>query len=68
PPPAVDFTRHQVLVLGGADAGLSLASLSADDGARVASVAPAPAGVRFVRVPAGTQPLFTQLAAAGGVR
>ncbi len=67
PPPAVDFTRHHVLVLGGADAGLALAELRGDLEARVARVAPASPGVRFVRVPAVDLPLIT-LNAEGGAR
>jgi hypothetical protein len=54
-PPSVDFSRMQVLVAGGADAGLNVTAVQADAkrGLRVASVAPAAPGVRFFVVPAG---------------
>ena len=40
---------------GGADAGLAVTSLRADDarGLRVAELGPAPAGVRFYVIPTG---------------
>jgi hypothetical protein len=55
-PPSVDFSRMQVLVAGGADAGLGVTAVQADTrrGLRVASVAPAAPGVRFYLVPAGS--------------
>lgn len=53
PLPRVDFSRFQVLVLGGADAGLDLVRVEAGDGVRWAKVAPDPRpGVRFVLIPA----------------
>ena len=54
-PPSVDFSRVQVLVAGGADAGLAVTAVKADArrGLRVASVAPASPGVRFFVLPAG---------------
>ena len=57
PPPAIDFSAHQVLVLGGADAGLKLASLETTDGARVAKAEPALPGARFVVVPTADTPV-----------
>jgi hypothetical protein len=54
-PPSVDFSKVQVLVTGGADAGLDVTAVKADArrGLRVANVAPAAPGVRFFVVPAG---------------
>ncbi len=62
-PPKVDFTTHQVLVLGGADVGLKLAGFEATDAARVARVEPALPGVRFAFVPAAE----TAIVSEGGV-
>jgi hypothetical protein len=53
PLPPVDFSRWQVLALGGENAGLELVKLEAGDGFRVATVRPDErAGVRFVLIPA----------------
>lgn len=56
-PPAIDFDKENVLVLGGADAGLVLTGLTADAIAQVAQVAPAAPGVRFYRIPATDTPV-----------
>jgi hypothetical protein len=62
-PPRVDFTSHQVLVLGGADVGLKLAGFDSTDKARVARVEPALPGVRFVFVISAE----TKIVSEGGV-
>ena len=65
PLPNVDFTVSQVLVLGGADEGLSLVKLESGDGVRWASLQlTASPGVRFVLIPADN----TQVVAKGGGR
>lgn len=64
PPPAVDFNKFQVLVLGGADAGLELAQMEGGDGVRWATLRPASPGVRFVLVPTEK----TVVLAKGGVK
>ncbi|HKO46200.1 MAG TPA: vWA domain-containing protein [Polyangiaceae bacterium] len=54
PVPAVDFSKEQVLVLGGSDAGLDLLRVERQGARRVAQVKPAAsAGVRFFVVEAG---------------
>ena len=68
PPPKVDFTRHQVLVLGGSDAGLALSGLTGDGALRVAHLNPAAQGVRFVRLPAAELPLRFTMTDEGGAR
>jgi Mg-chelatase subunit ChlD len=64
PPPAVDFSRFQVLVLGGADAGLELTRLEAGDGVRWATLRSSAPGVRFLVVPTDK----TVIVAKGGAR
>jgi len=64
PPPSVDFAKWQVLVLGGADAGLELAQLEGGDGVRWATLRAGAPGVRFVLVPASS----TVILAKGGAR
>jgi hypothetical protein len=64
PPPSIDFARNQLLVLGGADAGLELTALESGDGVRWATVRTASPGVRFLLVPADPAPLI----AKGGSR
>jgi hypothetical protein len=64
PPPTVDFARFQVLVLGGADAGLELDRLEGGDGVRWATLRAGAPGVRFVLVPAEK----TVVLAKGGAR
>lgn len=56
PPPAVDFTRSHVLVVGGADAGLEVESVHATSSGNAATLKPAAAGVRFVVIPRGGTP------------
>jgi hypothetical protein len=52
PVPEIDFSKQQLLVLGGADAGLALVSVEAQGGRRFARVKPDPTpGVRFFAVP-----------------
>ncbi len=63
-PPGVDFTTHQVLVLGGADVGLKLAALERTDRARLARTEPALPGARFVLVPTAESPIVSE----GGAR
>ncbi len=54
--PAVDFAQHQVLVLGGNDAGLELEQLYAQGDRRAVRVRPASGpGVRFLLVPASSR-------------
>lgn len=53
PPPAVDFAKFHVLVVGGADAGLDLEALHATSSGNAATIKPAAPGVRFVLVPVG---------------
>jgi hypothetical protein len=53
PPPAVDFAKFHVLVVGGADAGLDLEALHATASGNAATLKPAAPGVRFVLVPVG---------------
>jgi hypothetical protein len=53
PPPAVDFAKYHVLVVGGADAGLDVESLHATSSGKAATMKPASPGVRFVLVPVG---------------
>lgn len=53
PPPAVDFAKFHVLVVGGADAGLDLEALHATASGNAATMKPAAPGVRFVLVPVG---------------
>ncbi|MEZ4464811.1 MAG: vWA domain-containing protein [bacterium] len=67
PAPVIDFTHEQILVLGGADEGLALESLSAADGVRVATVRPAAPGVRFIRIPAAETPVVTRDADEGAL-
>jgi len=51
--PAIDFSKQQVLVLGGSDAGLELVSVERKGARRVAKVKPgASPGVRFFVVEA----------------
>jgi Mg-chelatase subunit ChlD len=65
--PSVDFERQHVLVLGGADAGVRLLRVEADDGVRFAVVEAARTpGVQFVLIPAGDPVVAT--AAVGGTR
>lgn len=56
PPPAVDFAKHHVLVVGGADAGLEIESVHATSSGNAATIKPAAPGVRFVLVPVGGTP------------
>jgi hypothetical protein len=56
PPPAVDFAKSHVLVVGGADAGLEIESVHATSSGNAATVRPASPGVRFVVVPRGETP------------
>ncbi len=56
-PPAVDFGTHQVLVLGGADAGLRLESLRGDGKGMVIDLAPASPKPRFYLIPAADAPI-----------
>jgi len=67
-PPPVDFARQQVLVLGGADAGLTLDRVEAGDGVRFAFVRPAPAGVRFFLVPAADPVILAPTQSEGASR
>ncbi len=60
PPPAIDFARSQVIVLGGADAGLELVKLETGDGVRWATVRAAAPGVRFVVIPADKSIVITK--------
>lgn len=54
PPPAVDFAKYHVLVVGGADAGLAVTSVHATASGLAATVEPTRTpGVRFVLVPIG---------------
>ena len=53
PPPAVDFAKFHVLVVGGAGAGLDVESLHATSSGNAATIKPAAPGVRFVLVPVG---------------
>jgi Mg-chelatase subunit ChlD len=55
-PPAVDFAKSHVLVIGGADAGLELESMHATSSGNAATLRPAAPGVRFVVVPRGGTP------------
>ena len=55
--PAVDFSAHQVLVLGGAESGLRLERLRRDGERRVFELAPASARPRFYLVPADNIPV-----------
>lgn len=55
--PAFDFDAEQVLVLGGADAGLSLVAVNETHAARQVTVRSASPGARFVRLPASELPL-----------
>jgi hypothetical protein len=59
-PPLVDFQRVQVLVLGGADAGLDLVKLETGDGVRWATVRAGAPGVRFLVVPADKSIVITK--------
>ncbi|HEX2689830.1 MAG TPA: vWA domain-containing protein [Kofleriaceae bacterium] len=56
PPPAVDFAKVHVLVVGGADAGLDVESLHATSSGNAATIRPASPGVRFILVPIGGTP------------
>lgn len=57
-PPAVDFSRQQILVIGGADRGLELVRVEEDDAVRYAIVAPRRVpGPTFHVVPVG-KPVF----------
>lgn len=57
PVPVIDFSKQQVLVLGGSDAGLELIAVERRGARRVARVKPANLpGVRFFLTPAGNQP------------
>src|SRR4029079_15930527 len=56
PPPAVDFGKSHVLVVGGADAGLEVEAVHATSSGNAATVRPASPGVRFVVVPRGGTP------------
>lgn len=65
--PTIDFEHQQVLVLGGADAGVRLLRVEEDEGVRFAVVEPASTpGVQFVLIPAGDPVVAT--AALGGTR
>jgi hypothetical protein len=55
--PKVDFSRHQVLVLGGADAGLTLRGIRGDASRRVIDLSPASPQPRFYLVPAADAPV-----------
>ncbi|MCB9546832.1 MAG: VWA domain-containing protein [Myxococcales bacterium] len=67
PPPAFDFDKEQILVLGGADAGLDLDNLSAAGDVRVAFVRAASPGVRFLRIPAAETPVVARDADEGAL-
>lgn len=56
PPPAVDFAKHHVLVLGGAEAGLAVGAVHATASGTAATITPAAPGVRFVLVAVGGEP------------
>jgi hypothetical protein len=56
PPPAVDFAKYHVLVVGGADAGLAIEALHATSSGNAATIKPATPGVSFVLVPMGATP------------
>jgi Mg-chelatase subunit ChlD len=56
PPPAVDFAKVHVLVVGGADAGLELEALHATSSGKAATLKPSAPGVKFVLVPVGGTP------------
>ena len=54
PVPAIDFSKQQVLVLGGSDVGLELLAIERRGEQRVARVKPGGApGVRFFVIDAG---------------
>jgi len=55
PPPAVDFTKVHVLVVGGDDAGLEVSDVHATSAGNAATLKPAAPGVRFVLVPIGSK-------------
>jgi Mg-chelatase subunit ChlD len=64
PAPPVDFSRYQVVVLGGSDAGVELIQLEGGDGVRWATLRSAVPGPRFVLVPADK----TVIVAKGGTQ
>jgi hypothetical protein len=61
PPPAIDFARHQLLVVGGRDAGLAIDAFGrTGEAARVAKVRRAGPSVRFFLVPPDRAPVVVQ--------
>lgn len=69
PPPFIDFAKQQVLVTGGADAGLIVEAVREDErrGLRVATVRAADPGLRFYIVPAAAAPVVAVAARPAGV-
>jgi hypothetical protein len=67
-PPAIDFAKQHVLVVGGSDAGLTVESVREDEarGVRVATVRPSAPGLRFYIVPAAAAPVVAVAARAAG--
>lgn len=53
PPPAVDFAKYHVLVVGGADAGLSIDVVKATAAGTAATLRGGSPGVQFLLVPVG---------------
>ena len=53
PPPAVDFAKFHVLVVGGADAGLSIDVVKATSAGTAATLRGGSPGVQFLLVPVG---------------